>query len=142
MQDLIALTGAAAAGVASLLEISNGIKNSELKRRVAELNVHLATIQNEVASLMKKNGRLKKELERMKGDKTNPLTFNPKDGLFYDDQSDVPYCPNCYEGKEKIRRHLKVGTKACPRCHESFLVKGFGAAVVPPQSGGSRFKIQ
>jgi len=141
MLDLLALTNAAAASVASLLELSNGVKNSELKRQVAELNVQIATIQNEAASLMKKNGRLKKELERIKDDRANPLVFNPEDGLYYDDKSDVPYCPNCYEGKNKERRHLKVSPKICPNCHEPFYEKGIGIAVAHPRGSDSGFEI-
>jgi len=141
MLDLLALTSAATASAASLLELSNGIKNSELKRQVAELNVQIAAIKNEVALLMKKNGRLKKELGRMKNDKANPLVFNPKDGLYYDDKSDVPYCPNCYEGKNKERRHLKISPRICPNCHEPFYEKGYGIEVARRQGSGSGFKV-
>jgi len=141
MQDLLALTSATVASIASLMKLSNGVKNAELQRQVAELNEQIATIQNEAASLMKKNSRLKKELERMKSDKADPLVFNPKDGLFYDGKSDVPYCPNCYEGKGKERRHLKIGTKICSKCHERFAETGIGAYVAQSQISGSRFKI-
>jgi len=135
MLDLLAFTSAAVSGVTSLVELSNEIKNSELKKMAAELNVQLATIQNEVAALLRKNSRLEKELEKMKNDKAKPLTFNPQDGLYYDSESDVPYCPNCYEGKQKERRHLKkVGIKTCPKCHESFGERGIGVAVANPVS--------
>jgi len=127
--DLITLTGTAITSASSLLELAKNIKHAELQHQIAELNIQLATIQNETASLIRENGALKKELDYTKNDKVNPLVFNPKDGLYYDSESDIPFCPNCYEGEKKERRHLKAGFKECPNCHEVFQDKPIVAAV-------------
>lgn len=102
------------------MELSKNIKNAELQNQIAELRIQLATIQNEAALLIKENGALQKELDYLKNDKDNPLIFNSKDGLYYDSDSKIPYCPNCYEGKKKERRHLKANFKECPNCHEVY----------------------
>ena len=79
------------------MEFASGIKNTGLIKQTAELNLQLANIQNEAAALLNENRKLKKELEYLKEDKANPLTFNEQDGLYYDSESKVPYCPNCRE---------------------------------------------
>lgn len=120
MIDIISLTGAAVASASSLVELAKNIKNAELQNQIGELRVQLATIQNETASLIKENRTLITELDYLKDDKANPLVFNPKDGFYYDSESSVPYCPNCYEGEKRERRHLKVKFKECPNCHEVY----------------------
>ncbi|MDR0487661.1 MAG: hypothetical protein LBG91_05385 [Treponema sp.] len=120
MLDLLSAANAAASGIASLIEVSNGIKNSELQRQLAEVNRQVADIQNEAASLVARNRELQSMIEAMENEKKAPLVYNPKDGFYYDSESDIPYCPNCYEGAKKERRHLKVGFKECPNCHEAY----------------------
>jgi hypothetical protein len=120
MFDLLAAASAAASGIASLIEVSNGIKNSELQKHLAELNRQVADIQNEAASLVARNRELQSIIEAMKNEEGAPLVFNPKDGFYYDAESNSPYCPNCYEGAKKERRHLKAGFKECPNCHEAY----------------------
>jgi uncharacterized protein (UPF0212 family) len=120
MLDLLPAVNAAASGIASLIEFSNGIKNSELQRQLAEVNRQVAGIQNEAASLVARNRELQSIIETMENEKKAPLTYNPKDGFYYDSESGTPYCPNCYEGAKKERRHLKIGFKECPNCHEAY----------------------
>ena len=140
MTDLLVTVKAAVSGAASLMEFASGIKNTGLIKQTAELNLQLANIQNEAAALLNENRELKKELEYLKEDKANPLTFNEQDGLYYDSESKIPYCPNCYEGEKRERRHLKVATKTCPNCQEPFgSITPVISAVHPPKN--SRFKI-
>ena len=81
MINALAALSAALSSTASLLELSRGIKNSELQHRIAELNVQLAEIKNGVAVLQNENNKLRKEAARLKEDRFNPLVFNPETGF-------------------------------------------------------------
>jgi len=127
--DLLAIISAIIRSVTSLTELTKDIKNVELHRQISEFNLQVANIQNETAILIRENGTLKSELENLKNDRLNPLTYNPEDGLYYDNESKNPYCPNCYEGEKKERRHLRVDNKRCPKCNETFYEKHIGGTI-------------
>lgn len=140
MNDLLALTSTVITSAGSLLELAKNIRNSELQKQIAELNVQVAKVQNEIALLIRENDKLTDELVRIKNDKANPLTFNTEDGLYYDTGNNAPYCPHCYEARRE-RIHLAQFSLICPECHEPFREKGFAAAVAVSRPQSSRFKI-
>jgi regulator of replication initiation timing len=119
MTDLLTLTGAAFSSVSSLLELAKNIKNADLHDQIAELKIQIATIKNDVASLLNENRELKEELEAIKIDKENPLTYNTEDGYYYVKETKNPYCPLCYE-TEKIRIHIIKDRNKCPKCNGYF----------------------
>jgi len=138
MIDLITAFGTALSGAASLVKLANGLKNAELQKLTSDLNIQLANIQNDVAALLNENRGLKEKMDKIKNEKLNPLTFNKDDGFYYDNESNIPYCPNCYESEKAERRHLKVKTITCPNCHEYFGSKLPVAGIAHP-SKNSRF---
>ena len=119
MTELLTMTSAAVSTVGTMLKLSNDIKNSELQRQIAELNMQIANIQNEAASLIKENGDLKEKLDKYKNEKKNPLVYNSKDGLYYDNENDGPFCTRCYD-KNKERIRIIKNSKRCPECNAYF----------------------
>jgi NADH pyrophosphatase NudC (nudix superfamily) len=119
MTELLTMTGTAISTIGSMLKLSNDIKNAELQRQIADLNMQIANIQNEAASLIKENGDLREKVEKYKNDKEDPLTYNSEDGYYYDKDTKNPYCPFCYES-EKLRIHIIKDHCQCPKCKEYF----------------------
>jgi len=119
MTELLTMTGTAISTIGSMLKLSNDIKNAELQRQIADLNMQIANIQNEAASLIKENGELREKVDKYKNDKEDPLTYNSEDGYYYDKDTKNPYCPFCYES-EKIRIHIIKDHCQCPKCKEYF----------------------
>jgi regulator of replication initiation timing len=119
MTELLTMTSAAVSTIGAMLKISNDIKNSELQRQIAELNMQIANIQNEAASLIKENGDLREKLDMYKNEKKNPLVYNSEDGLYYDDENDGPFCTRCYD-KNKERIRVIKNTLKCPECNAYF----------------------
>ena len=140
MNELIPAIGLAVSGVKSLLEMSSGIKNSELKRIIAELNEQLANIKNDVAALLRENSKLKERLDKMKNYKKNPLAVNTQDWLYYDTKNDGPFCTRCYD-KDNERIRVFAPTKTCPECNFYFGERAIGAYVARPHGRKSLPKI-
>jgi hypothetical protein len=104
--------------IQSVLDLTDGLQNSELKRKIAELNT-------EVANLLTENKSNKEQIQMLQNDKNNPLYRENQ--LYYDETDKTPYCPQCYEAEMK-RIHL-IGNSSifllsnkltCPRCKSDF----------------------
>jgi regulator of replication initiation timing len=126
MTELLTMTSAAVSTIGSMLRLSNDIKNADLQRQIAELNIQIARIQNEAASLIKENGDLKEELDKYKNEKKDPLVYNSEDGLYYDKENDGPFCTRCYD-KNRERIRVIKDSKRCPECNAYF---GYNGPVV------------
>jgi hypothetical protein len=114
MADIISLAG-------SILEFANNLKNSELTKQVAELNLAVAESERDKAQLVIENCELKEQLRILREDRENPLVFNGKDNLYYhpdDEKRLFPFCQHCYEA-ERLRMHLTKNYE-CPHCHTDF----------------------
>jgi len=119
MSDPMALISTVISTAASLMDIAKKLKNSEMEILISEFNIKVAQLNNEVASQLIENRKLKEELDTFRNDKENPLTYNTEDGYFYDKDTKNPYCPACYE-TEKLRVHIIKDTCQCPKCKEYF----------------------
>ncbi len=93
----------------------------ELRSQLVDTKSLLIDSKEEIISLKEENRQLKEQLEN-----NQKLIF--KDGVYYKDGDNVPFCPNCYEKSQKLI-HLKTnnmpgfesfGKFDCPCCETFF----------------------
>ena len=121
-------------GIISAIEIAqklnslnNKIKDADLKMFIADLNIELANAKNNIAELLDENTKLKAEVEKLNHKKLETLQF--KGGAYYNSNNDGPFCPGCYDGKQKISRLVEnnpdfkfIGNYICSVCRKMFKV--------------------
>jgi len=121
-------------GIISAIEIAKKlnslnkkIKDADFKMFIADLNIELANAKNNIAELIDENTKLKAEVERLNYKKLETLQF--KGGAYYNSNSDGPFCPGCYDGKQKISRLVEnnpdfkfAGNYICSVCGKMFKV--------------------
>jgi regulator of replication initiation timing len=95
--------------VKTITEIANRIKSYELNQEINKLNATLL-------DLIAENARLKAELEEAK--KTNDFADHIvlKDGMYWREGEDIPYCARCWDSEHKqihMQKSLYVGY-VCP----------------------------
>jgi hypothetical protein len=115
MSDIISL-------VNSLVELSTGINNAQLTKKVSELTLALAQIEIEKAQLIRENFELKEGNRILREDRENPLIFSKENNLYYhpDDKEHVsPFCQHCYE-TSRLRIHLTKKKFECPHCNTDY----------------------
>lgn len=122
------------AGISSAIEIgkklkalNTKIKDADLNMFIADLNIELANAKNNIAILLDENTKLKAEIEKLNFKKLEVLQF--KGGAYYNSNGDGPFCPNCYDGKQKTSRLVEnnpdfkfVGNYICSVCSKMFKV--------------------
>jgi len=118
MNDLIGILGSSITIAKGMYEISKEYNNTAYIKQNSELTLKLAQAQNEAAQITMELQALKNETEEQKN---NPLHYN---GTTYRDTKDMPYCPACYDDKNK-RIHLKRDPELkssfiCPICQNEF----------------------
>jgi regulator of replication initiation timing len=124
--------GTALAGALDIVKKLNAlnekIKDADIKMLIADLNIELADAKNDIAKLITENQRLKTEIDNLKNDKFDKLQF--KNGAYYDTDGNGPFCPGCYDGKNKKSRLVEnnpdfnfIGNYQCSVCGKMFKVK-------------------
>jgi hypothetical protein len=114
MADIITLAN-------SIFELTSGIRNAELQKKLSELTLAAAQSEMDKARLMKENSELKEQLGTLLEDREHPLVFRKKDNLYYepgDRRHSSPYCQHCYEDGHR-RFHL-TKKYVCPHCGRDF----------------------
>ena len=128
MGDLISSLTTAISLAQRLNEISKHIQNAEFKNLLADLNLELADTKLKLANIIDENAKLKQELteaKHSKGQVPHSLVF--KNGLYFTEEDDGPYCPGCYDSKGQQIRITKqkppfnrFGDYQCPTCKQFF----------------------
>ncbi|MCA9499131.1 MAG: hypothetical protein MRJ67_09320 [Nitrospirales bacterium] len=110
-----------------LKEISNNIQDAEFKNLLADLSLELADTKLRLSEIVVENSDLKEEISRLKHSQGLKSDLKFKDGLYYTEDGDGPFCPGCYDSKGEIIRtpeqmgHSRnFGTFKCPKCHEFY----------------------
>jgi hypothetical protein len=118
-------------GVNLLKKYAEGVqdtqKRGELMRAIGELSIELGNAQIQLAQQLTANYELVREVERLQKENEelkNPqtkLTF--KNGLYYREDNDGPFCTGCYDSKDKVVRVTELtgafrslGKYKCPVC--------------------------
>ena len=114
--------------VTKLNALNEKIKDADIKMLIADLNIELAKAKNSIAELITENQKLKSEIDNLRNNKTEKLQF--KGGAYYDTTGDGPFCPGCYDNKNKKIRLVDndpnfkfIGNYLCPVCGNMFNVK-------------------
>ena len=108
-------------------EVKDSQKRGEFMRLIGELSVELAETQIRLAECMRENHELKdvianlqKDIESLKSPSSKPLL---KNGLYYNEDEDGPFCTACYDDQTKFIRVVEtpqvmrtLGRYKCPKC--------------------------
>ena len=102
-------------------------KNSELINEIANLNLEMASAKLALANAIAESIEREKEILDLKTklNAIGSLTF--RNGVYYKEGEDSPYCPGCFDGQKKMI-HLALlpcdftdfGKYRCPRCGTTF----------------------
>ena len=127
MPDIISSVSTAITLAKKLKEISINIKNAEFKNLLADLSIELADVKMRLAEVMGENASLKNEIQYIKSQANAGSNLKVKDGMYYDQSGDGPFCTGCYDAKNKVIRLVKqkdpfteFGEYKCPSCNEFY----------------------
>jgi hypothetical protein len=109
-------------------EVKDVSKRGEFMRIIGELSLELAETQIKLSGHIRENDELKEQLGTLqKKIETleNPnSTLTIKDGVYYNSESDGPFCTGCYDSKKKTIRLSELpsvmrvlGKYQCPICN-------------------------
>ena len=112
-------------------DIKDTQKRGELIRIIGQLSLDLGNAQIQLSQqllinneMAQKIEHLEKEIENLKNPSEKLIV---KDGLYYKDENDGPYCTGCYDTKKLIVRLKKLtgpftamGTYQCPSCNTPY----------------------
>jgi len=125
MSDILSSIGNAITLAKRLKEISDNIKDAELKNVLADLSLELADTKLKLAEIITENADLKSKVLEYK-DKKVLQNLQFKDGLYYLNGDKHPFCPNCYDkNKDAIRLQInssrnmserRLGSYKCGIC--------------------------
>lgn len=126
MADILSSIGNAITLAKRLKEISDNIKDAELKNVLADLSLELADTKLKLADIITENADLKTKLLDLENIReNNKLVF--KHGLYYLEGDDHPFCPSCYDSDKSSIRLKKspagfddFGKVQCPKCNNFF----------------------
>ena len=120
MKPQAALTSCATV-VRELVSDQSMAPQSHLKDQLSRLPALLATVQGELNAIVAENVRLKGLLEKQPH--LAPLALR-RDGGYYAESGDGPFCPRCYEqGRQSIRMSEQgqllwdIARWRCGHCH-------------------------
>jgi hypothetical protein len=107
--ELSRLAKSSSSTVKELLDVYTSAKNADLHRSITKLDREMAeterlltaamreadTLDRDKLALERENAKLKEEIEKLKLGQTQPKLLM-KDGLYYQESGEGPFCPNCY----------------------------------------------
>lgn len=98
-------------------EVNEKTKDAEIKMLIADLGIELAELKCSFADLLDENRELKDQIKELSSKKEETLIF--KNGLYYREDEDGPFCTGCYDSKkEVIRLNLRTHDRyICPVCN-------------------------
>ncbi len=120
MPDVVTAIGTAITLTRQLLDLANASKDAKSKLLIADLTIQLADVKMRLAELIEENAILKSELKRESSSRSE-ITL--KDGLYFTESGDGPFCTGCYDDRKKLIRLTEMGRKfrdlghyTCPSC--------------------------
>ncbi len=101
MVDFIGTMSSAIEITKKLVSISSISKDADAKLMIAELQLNLAELKSTMADLVNENSELRSVIA---SHKTPRPTVTVKDGLYYTENGDGPFCTTCFDDKDKLIR--------------------------------------
>ena len=117
MQDIIAATGILLTTFKKIKDLYDRADYLELKSHILDMNEQILNTKELALELKQENLSLKEELAILKSSTEKKLIMKNK--LYYDEDGNGPYCPNCYNKKELIlmsRVDMGIYTYYCTKC--------------------------
>ena len=105
--DITAGVAGAVVVVKKLLELKTIAKDAEAKLLIADLQLQLADVKTTAADLMNEKLQLAERLRRA----TEPPPVMIKEGLYFKEDEDGPFCTTCYDRDGKMIRLIRANLK-------------------------------
>ncbi|PPU55347.1 hypothetical protein XdyCFBP7245_13870 [Xanthomonas dyei] len=109
--------------VSRLREINKNIENAEFSNALADLGLELAKLKSELASVVEENTNLKTRLAV----KQSTPTLEFKNGAYFKQDGEGPFCSGCYDNSSKTIRLVPVSktledlaSHMCPVCQSTY----------------------
>lgn len=99
MDDIIGTISGAVAIVKQLLPLIPQSKGNEAQLLISDLQLNLAQVKTTLADLINENRELKSQIKALTSSKKS-VTI--KDGLYYAENGNGPYCTACFDTKDKL----------------------------------------
>lgn len=98
-------------------EVNEKISDAEIKMFIADIGMELSTLKCSFADLLDENRELKNQIKELCSKKEEVLRV--KNGLYYREDEDGPFCTGCYDSKNKLIRLTSFGLDSykCPVCN-------------------------
>lgn len=104
----------------SLADLAVKSHSVELKEGLLNLREEMLQLKEALIDAKEENLELKQRVAGLEAKSKEELIL--KDGLYYKEKGEGPFCPNCYEGKQVVSRlggvHLGAGKGSfnCSQC--------------------------
>jgi hypothetical protein len=104
----------------SIYELAKRFGNSELSLEISNLQMELADVRSAYAALENENRELKEKIRALEKCNEEPPVY--KNGAYYSQSGDGPFCTACYDKDKKQIRLSKLKISAglvnhiCPVC--------------------------
>jgi len=127
MADIITSVSTAITIAKRLNEISKNIQDAEFKNLLADLSLELADTKLKLSEIIIENSDLKEKISNIEHSKGLGEKLQVKDGMYYSDSGDGPFCTACYDsnGKKILANQLKgnfarLARFSCPHCKATY----------------------
>ena len=81
-------------------ELTEKADNIELKNHILEMNEQLLDMRELAIGLREENINLKNEINKLTAISERKMTL--RDGGYYDEKGEGPYCPDCYNNNKVL----------------------------------------
>jgi len=132
MADPLSIVTGAIKTLQKLREISQKMKNAEIRNLAADLSLNLADLKLQIAELQEENAGLRVQLKKNSQSASYRDKLTVKNGLYFFKESqsnrpDGPYCTRCFDVDEKLvlvsemsRAFHGIVKYECPNCKAHF----------------------
>jgi len=112
--------------VKAIYELAKRLGNSELSLEISNLQIELADLKLSYADLKNENAELKQKIQALEKGHEEPPIY--KNGAYYSQSGDGPFCSGCYDTDKKLIRLSAVGhpqmrriaSHICPVCKGTY----------------------
>jgi len=123
MNNVVAKVNSAASLIETLLSVPAVASSAEAKSIVADVQRQLADVKAQLAELSNQNEALREGLKQV----ASPPEVVVKDGKYFSQDGDGPFCPTCYDlQRTLVRLHetpaemRSLGKWRCPVCSSHY----------------------
>jgi hypothetical protein len=114
--DIIETINLLMAGFKDVQELQEKQRYAEVKKGIADMAARLSDMKLAFYEIRDENTELKEQIKKMTVLSEKKLTL--KYGLYYDENGEGPYCPNCWNNDKRLllMTEFSSGKHACATC--------------------------